>query len=69
LVGRADCGECGGKGTKTLIVDRHRGVFSKCQKCGFCEWEWTYGDSLDYLEHLAKKYHITYKELIGAIEE
>jgi hypothetical protein len=47
LVGKADCGECGGKGTKTLIIDRERGVFSKCQNCGFCEWEWTYGDSLD----------------------
>jgi len=68
MVGKSDCGECGGKGTRTLIIDRVRGVFSKCSRCGFWEWEWTYGDSLDYLEYLAKRYGITYKQLIEAIE-
>jgi hypothetical protein len=68
LLGKSDCFECGGKGTKTLIIDKRRGVFSKCKNCGFCEWEWTYGDNADYLMHLAKEYKISFQELIKALE-
>ena len=65
-LGHSDCNECGGKDTVVLVI-RRDGVWSKCLRCGFMEWEWSYGDSIDYLEYLAKEYHISKKALFSAL--
>ena len=67
-IGRADCNECGAKGSVCLIID-HMGIWSYCRNCGFKEWEWTWGDSRDYLEYLAEHYHVEYKKLIEVLYE
>ena len=67
-LGKANCNECGGIGTRTLIIHR-RGVFSECKRCGFVEWEWAPGDKLDYLRYLAEVYEIPYSFILGALEK
>jgi hypothetical protein len=67
-MGKADCNECGGKGTKVLIIDQ-RGIWSKCKRCGFMEWEWQTGDNIDYLNYLTKRYGITTEQLLSAISK
>jgi len=65
-LGKADCNECEGEGTKVLIIDE-RGIWSKCKRCNFMEWEWQTGDSIDYLKYLAKRYNISVEELLQAV--
>lgn len=66
-LGRADCNECEGEGTRYLIINQ-MGVWSRCRRCGFSEWEWSYGDRPDYLKRLAEKYDIDYKTLAREVE-
>jgi len=64
-IGKCRCYECGGE--KFLLVNRN-GIFSICSKCGFNEWEWTWGDSVDYLYYLADRYGVKADELLNALE-
>jgi len=65
-LGYANCNECGGENTKVLLI-KERGIWSKCKRCGFVEWEWTEGDNAEYLVYLANQYHISYAEIIEAL--
>jgi len=67
-LGKANCNECGGIGTRALVIHR-RGVFSECSRCGFVEWEWAPGDKLDYLRYLAEIYGVPYSLILGALEK
>lgn len=67
-LGYADCNECEGKNTKVLVIDQ-RGIWSKCKRCNFLEWEWQTGDSIDYLKYLAERYNITDEQLLEAISK
>jgi len=67
VLGWSYCNECGCDRCKRLIVNP-RGVFSKCLKCGFGEWEWAPGDGVEYLKYLADRYGIELKTLLEAID-
>lgn len=66
-IGRGNCNECDGEGTKVLIVTRN-GIWSKCKRCGMMEWEWKMGDSMDYLKYLADRYNTTVQRLLEILE-
>jgi ribosomal protein L37AE/L43A len=68
IIGHADCYECGQKNAKRLLIIRGRGIWSECKFCGCGEWEWAYGDSLDYLHYLAKKYRVKYEQILEGLE-
>ena len=66
-IGKADCGECGGKGTVHLAIT-HKGIWSYCEKCGYAEWEWTLGDNPKYLGYLARRFGVPVDELVKLVE-
>jgi len=68
VLGKAYCGMCDSEDSKVLII-RNGNIYSKCQRCGFVEWEWQKGDSFDYLKYLAERYDVPLEELLKAIEE
>jgi hypothetical protein len=67
-IGQRDCYECGGKGTVTLLIDK-RGIWSRCERCKFTEWEWTWGDNPEYLDYLAKRFGVKREDLEKKLEE
>lgn len=67
VLGFRNCYECGGENTRRLIVSAAGDVYSRCFRCGFMEWEWAWGDPIDYLQHLAELYNVSYSELIETI--
>jgi hypothetical protein len=68
-VGKArDCNECSGDGTVFLYATPN-GLWSHCLSCGFSEWEWSYGDSIEYLSYLAERFRVSEEEIIRALEE
>ncbi|WP_309492692.1 hypothetical protein [Candidatus Hecatella orcuttiae] len=68
ILGSADCYECEGEKTVRLVVDG-RGVWSRCFRCGFTEWEWALGDNPAYLDCLAEKYRVDKEAIVDALEE
>lgn len=67
VLGERECGECGG--IVNLAITSRGDILSICRRCGFVEWEWSLGDSLDYLQYLARMYGIDYRELVEYVEE
>jgi len=49
--------ECG-IGKKMIVIDCCD-VYTVCPYCGFREWEWRCGDSLDYLDYMDKMYRVS----------
>jgi hypothetical protein len=66
-LGKGYCGECDSN-SKVLIIKKG-GIWSKCKRCGFMEWEWQTGDGMDYLRYLADRYNVSLKEILKALEE
>jgi hypothetical protein len=66
VLGKSKCNECE-KGERKLIINED-GIFSKCFTCGFTEWEWSWGDNIDYLKYLAERYGIDLKILLEKLE-
>lgn len=66
-LGKADCNECGNKGCVVLVINE-MGIFSVCKKCGFHEWEWSWGDSPDYLEWLSVRFNVSVERIKEALE-
>jgi len=65
---KANCNECGSENSVSLIITR-KGIFSKCEVCGYTEWEWAIGDNPDYLNYLAKRFKIPVERIIAKLEE
>jgi ribosomal protein S27AE len=65
---RKDCNECDGILTVVLVVNNH-GIWSKCDKCGFTEWEWSWGDNPSYISYLAQAYNVGEEVIMRALEE
>lgn len=50
-LGRRNCNECGAKDSVVLRIVG-KSIFSICKACGFYEYEWEVGDSIEYLKYL-----------------
>jgi len=51
------CGEC--DDGKKVIVISCCDIFTVCNRCGFKEYEWRCGDSLDYLDYMDRVYKVS----------
>jgi len=65
---KIDCNECGSENSVVLVVNR-RGIFSRCENCGFTEWEWAPGDNIEHLYYLARLFKIDIKRILHAVED
>ncbi len=63
-----NCNECGGEDTVELIVNV-QGLWSRCRRCGFTEWEWSWRDNIEYLKYLSENFNISLEKLLQVLEE
>ena len=63
-----DCNECGERGCVILVANR-KGLWSKCLRCSFVEWEWGWEDKPEYISYLARVFNIKEEAIMEAIKE
>jgi len=68
IKGSRNCSECGGRDCVELIANGD-GLWSRCTVCGFIEWEWSWGDRIDYISYLAERFKTPVDEIFKALDE
>lgn len=65
---RIDCNECDSRNSVVLVINK-QGVFTRCEHCGFTEWEWAPGDNIEHLYYLANLFKINVNRILRAVED